>query len=459
MSTSSVMFQGTGSDVGKSLLVAGFCRLLARRGLKVLPFKAQNMSNNAAVADDGGEIGRAQWLQALAAGVAPSVNMNPVLLKPQSDKTSQVIVHGKVVATMGAADYQDYRMSLMPAILESYNLLQKQADIVLVEGAGSPAEINLRKNDIANMGFALAANCPVVMIGDIERGGVIASLVGTHSVLSDADRKMIKGFIVNKFRGDAGLFTRGAIEIEKRTAWQNLGLVPYYADLAKLPQEDSLGLRNRRQAVGGSGKINISVLRTPYIANFDDIDPLMGEENAQVRWVRAGEVIPADSDIVILAGSKATIADLKFIRKQGWDIDLTAHRRRGGRIIGICGGYQMLGKTISDPDGIEGEPETAYGLGMLEIDTILTAEKVVRNVSDTGYEIHAGKTKGADISADGLVWGSYVHGIFASDEFRNSLLKINSSYNYKQHTRKILDDWADVLAENVNIEELLKLAR
>ncbi len=460
MDAKSIMFQGTGSDVGKSLLVAGLCRLFARRGLKVMPFKAQNMSNNAAVADDGGEIGRAQWLQAVAAGVAPSVHMNPVLLKPQADKTSQVIVLGKLAASMPAAQYHDYRKSLLPKIIESYNHLKKDADIVLVEGAGSPAEINLRENDIANMGFARAVNCPVVMVGDIERGGVIASLVGTNAVLDNADREMIKAFIVNKFRGDASLFLKGEQEITARTGWQNLGLVPHFAGLARLPQEDSL-------ALAGNGKgeecrnfaLKISALQTPHIANFDDFDPLMNDSDIKFSWVKAGEVIPADSDIVILPGSKSTIADLKFIRSQGWDIDLMAHKRRGGRIIGICGGYQMLGRSISDPQGIEGNAETVEGLGMLEADTVLTSEKIVRNVSPTGYEIHLGETTGKTVSDDGLVWGSYIHGAFADDEFRKQLFKIDSNYNYKQNMNQILDDWADVLAENINIEQLLELAK
>ncbi len=474
------MFQGTGSDVGKSLLVAGLCRLLARRGLRVLPFKAQNMSNNAAVADDGGEIGRAQWLQALAAGVAPSVHMNPVLLKPQSDKTSQVIVRGKMATTLTAKEYQQYRKNLLPQVLESFELLKQKADIVLVEGAGSPAEINLRENDIANMGFASAANCPVVLIGDIERGGVIASLVGTHAVLPAADNEMIKAFIVNKFRGDASLFTSGAEEIVKRTGWENLGLVPHFAELAKLPQEDSLALSSAIRHPSSGDKINIAVLKTPHIANFDDFDPLANDPDITFSWVHAGETIPTQSDIVILAGSKSTIADLKFIRAQGWDIDLAAHRRRGGRVIGICGGYQMLGKTISDPHGIEGAPETAQGLGILDVETILTKEKTVRNVSDTGYEIHVGETIGAATSEDGLVWGSYVHGLFASDEFRHQLImsfRANTVseeslqrsltyvrddrviYNYRQHIQQILDTWADVLEKNINIEQLLELAK
>lgn len=511
------MFQGTGSDVGKSLLVAGLCRLFARRGLKVAPFKAQNMSNNAAVADDGGEIGRAQFLQAIAAGVAPSVHMNPVLLKPQSDKTSQVIVRGKVAATMGAKEYQKYRANLLPIVLESYQELAKNNDIILVEGAGSPAEINLRESDIANMGFARAANIPVVLIGDIERGGVIASLVGTHAVLASDDREMIRGFIVNKFRGDADLFTSGANEIAQRTGWQNLGLVPHFAELAKLPQEDSLNLSSAIRHPS-SGDIHIAILKTPHIANFDDIDPLANAPNVQVSWINAGEVIPADCALVILAGSKSTIADLEFIKAQGWDIDLRAHIRRGGRVLGICGGYQMLGKTLSDPNGAEGKPQTAHGLGLLDVETIFAQQKTTNtwlgkfnSTSVDGYEIHLGKTTGVDcvrpmfysysndkkvvtpdllgglgqqiqsenisldprtkagmtstpegaISADGLVMGSYIHGVFASDDFRNEFLENlgadKNKYNYHAKIDRILNDWADILEQSIDIEKLLNL--
>ncbi len=514
MPARSIMFQGTGSDVGKSLLVAGFCRLFARRGLKVMPFKAQNMSNNAAVADaDGeiGEIGRAQWLQALAAGVAPSVHMNPVLLKPQSDKTSQVILRGRVVATMGAREYQEYRGGLLPAVMESYHTLAKDADLVFLEGAGSPAEINLRSGDIANMGFARAANIPVVLVGDIERGGVIASLVGTHAVLPEADRAMIKAFIVNKFRGDASLFDSGAAEIAARTSWKNLGLVPHFAELSKLPQEDSLNLSAAIRQPSSADMLRICILKTPHIANFDDIDPLMQEAGVRVQWVVAGEVIPADADLVILAGSKSTIADLEFIRAQGWDIDLQAHRRRGGRIMGICGGYQMLGKSLSDPHGAEGKKCAVQGLGLLDVDTVFAQEKTVNNWRGhsnltthhspltTGYEIHLGETIGADCarpvfigdngkpdgasSLDCLVWGSYIHGVFANDEFRNSFLdrlchpalvagsgfadSITrprykngvTGYNYYENIDNILNKWADMLEAAVDVDQLLGLAK
>jgi adenosylcobyric acid synthase len=479
------MFQGTGSDVGKSLIVAGLCRLFARRGLKVAPFKAQNMSNNAAVAGDGGEIGRAQWLQALASGTRPSVHMNPVLLKPQSDKTSQVILRGKFVAAMGAKEYHNYRKTLLPQVLESYEMLARDADLALVEGAGSPAEINLRENDIANMGFARAADCPVVLIGDIERGGVIASIVGTHAILPDADREMIKGFVINKFRGDASLFTGGIEEIEKRTGWKNLGLIPHFPELLNLPQEDSLALSLPSPACGGgAGRgLHIAVLKTPHIANFDDIDPLAGEENICVTWVCAGQAIPADAKLVILAGSKSTIADLEFIKRQGWDIDLKAHLRRGGRIIGICGGYQMLGKTLSDPYGVEGAKATVEGLGLLDIDTIFTSEKTVKpwagkygDIDISGYEIHVGISTGADCirplfngekpegacSENGLVWGSYIHGIFANDNFRKHLLSQLgaplSAYNYKRHIERVLDAWAETLEKAIDIEQLLLMA-
>lgn len=504
------MFQGTGSDVGKSLLVAGLCRVFARRGVKVAPFKAQNMSNNAGVTGDKGEIGRAQILQAIAAGIEPSIHMNPVLLKPQSDKTSQVIVRGKLLATMGAAEYQKYRAKLLPVVLKSYHKLAQNADLILVEGAGSPAEINLRESDIANMGFSRAAGVPVVLIGDIERGGVIASLVGTHAVLPDADRAMIKGFMVNKFRGDAGLFASGAAEIVQRTGWQDLGLIPHFSELAKLPQEDSLALSSVIRHPS-SGDIHIAILKTPHIANFDDIDPLANAPNVRVSWVSAGEVIPANADLVILAGSKSTIADLEFIKTQGWDIDLQAHVRRGGRVLGICGGYQMLGKTISDPHGIEGQQGTVAGLGLLDVDTVFSPEKTVskwsgsfQSIAVQGYEIHLGATTGEDasrplfytchpheggdlnpltnkipayagmttplgkpegaISKCWKIWGTYIHGAFANDDFRRVFLSPQVAcndeygYNYHQQIDEILNRWADILEESISIEQLLQLA-
>ena len=483
MAALSIMFQGTGSDVGKSLAVAGLCRLLHRKGLRVSPFKAQNMSNNAAVTPDGGEIGRAQWLQALAAGITPSVDMNPILLKPQSDRMSQVIVHGKVHATMGAVEYQATRLQYLPKVLESYHALAAQSDIILVEGAGSPAEINLRENDIANMGFARVANCPVVMIGDIERGGVIASIVGTHTVLPDEDRAMIRGFFINKFRGDPRLFYNGAKAIESFTQWPYQGLVPYHPELSKLPQEDSMALAKIKNSTQSG--IHIVVLVCPHIANYDDIDPLANEPNVKLTWCRAGEVIPADADLVILAGSKSTIADLAFIRAQGWDIDLMAHHRRGGRILGICGGYQMLGKVLSDPHGVEGPAQEVQGLGLLNISTVFTKDKTVTpwcgaidGHTINGYEIHLGISMGEDckrpmlsginghegaMSSDGLVCGSYIHGLFTNDSFRQQFLSVwgqsASSYAYNAHMQHVLDGWADVLENALAVDRLIAIAK
>ena len=481
MTARALMFQGTGSDVGKSLIVAGLCRLFARRGLRVVPFKAQNMSNNAAVTENGGEIGRAQWLQALAAGVAPSVHMNPILLKPQSNHNSQVIVQGKLETTLSAKKYHQIRVKFMPRVLESFHTLAKNADLVLVEGAGSPAEINLRENDIANMGFARVAPCPVILIGDIDRGGVIASIAGTHTVLSDADKAMIHGFIINKFRGDASLFDGGAKAIEHFTGWKNFGLVPYHQPLAQLPQEDSLALRTKPSNKNG---VTIAILTAPHIANFDDIDPLANEANINLIWCKEGDVIPANANLVILPGSKSTIADLAFIRAQGWDIDLKAHARRGGRIIGICGGYQMLGKTLSDPYGVEGNPASVEGLGLLDISTIFTREKTVTpwqgkfgDKDISGYEIHVGISEGKDCkrpvftsaksnegaqSPDGNIWGSYIHGVFTNDTFRKELLAqlgtAPSLYRYSDHMQIILNSWADVLEKHVAIEQLMSLA-
>lgn len=483
MATRSIMFQGTGSDVGKSLLVAGLCRLFARQGLRVVPFKAQNMSNNAAVAADGGEIGRAQWLQARAAGVVPSVHMNPVLLKPQSDRRSQVIVRGKVVATMNAHEYQATRQQWMPQIVESYHHLAKHADMVLIEGAGSPAEINLRAGDIANMGFARAIRCPVVLIGDIDRGGVIASMVGTHAVLAEEDRAMIRGFLINKFRGDAALFAQGSAEIARRTGWMNLGLVPYHPALGQLPQEDSLACGKEVPSLTADATAHIVILWTPHIANFDDMDPLRNDPAIRISWCRAGEAIPADARLVIIPGSKSTIADLAFIRLQGWDIDLRAHHRRGGRIIGICGGFQMLGTLLSDPQGIEGDASCVEGLGFLDMTTCFTDSKIVtpwqgkyENCVMHGYEMHCGISQGEDLSRpvftsdhgpegarshDGLIWGSYVHGMFANDDFRRHIVALlgakPSTYSYTQHMDAILDGWADCIEQSVSIPSLLSL--
>ncbi|SHO67041.1 adenosylcobyric acid synthase (glutamine-hydrolysing) [Pseudoxanthobacter soli DSM 19599] len=484
-----VMFQGTGSDVGKSLVVAGLCRLFARRGLTVRPFKPQNMSNNAAVTADGGEIGRAQALQARAAFAPASVHMNPVLLKPESERGAQVVVQGVRRESIGAAGYQALKPALMPAVLDSFARIEAEADLVLVEGAGSPAEINLRGGDIANMGFAHAAGVPVVMVGDIDRGGVIASLVGTRAVVPEADAALIRGFLVNRFRGDPALFASGMAAIEARTGWRALGLVPWFAAAAALPAEDALSLE--RSAAGGpeshgSGRaLQVVVLRLPRMANFDDLDPLAAEPQVRVRFLKAGEAVPGDADLVVLPGSKATIADLAVLRAQGWDIDIRAHVRRGGRVLGLCGGYQMLGRTIADPEGVEGPAGTAAGLGLLDVDTVLSGDKVTRPVSArdiasgetvAGYEIHLGRTEGPDRarplidlggrtdgarSPDGLVAGTYVHGLFASDGFRRRFLAglgTASTAGYEAGVEAALDGLAAHLEQHLDIEALLAIA-
>ena len=374
MPARALMFAGTGSDVGKSLIVAGLARAFAQRGLTVRPFKPQNMSNNAAVTADGGEIGRAQALQARAARVAPSVHMNPVLLKPQSEIGAQIVVQGRVFGSAKAAAYQHMKRDLLPYVLESYRRVCGEADIVLVEGAGSAAEINLRANDIANMGFARAAGVPVVLIGDIDRGGVIASLVGTKAVLAADDAALIRGFIVNKFRGDPALFASGMEQIAQATGWEALGLVPHFADARLLPAEDALAL-DRRPVPKPQARLRIAVPILPHIANFDDFDPLDAEADVEFMLVRSGTALPGDADLIVLPGSKATIADLAALRAAGFDIDIAAHRRRGGMILGLCGGYQMLGRAIADPGGVEGPAASVEGLGLLDVATTLSAEK------------------------------------------------------------------------------------
>ena len=354
------MFQGTGSDVGKSLIVAGLARAFTLGGLQVRPFKPQNMSNNAAVTSDGGEIGRAQALQARAARTPATVHMNPVLLKPQSEIGAQIIVQGRVYGSAKAAAYQHIKPDLLPAVLESYRQLRATADIVLVEGAGSAAEINLRANDIANMGFAEAADLPVVLIGDIDRGGVIASLIGTKHAIDAQDAARICGFIVNKFRGDPSLFAPAMTRIAQATGWPALGLVRFFPEARLLPAEDALALEPKRPAKAQSlARVAVPIL--PHIANFDDLDPLEAEPMVDLVRLRPGMALPGDVDLVILPGSKATIADLTALRAAGFDIDIAAHRRRGGLVLGLCGGYQMLGRTVADPQGIEGPPAKSPG--------------------------------------------------------------------------------------------------
>ncbi|MEI1249481.1 cobyric acid synthase [Rhizobium aouanii] len=471
-----IMLQGTGSDVGKTVLVAGLCRLAANRGLTVRPFKPQNMSNNAAVADDGGEIGRAQWLQSLAARTPSSVHMNPVLLKPQSENGSQIILQGRVFGQAKGRDYQRLKPELLGAVLDSFEKVAAGADLVIVEGAGSPAEINLRAGDIANMGFATRAGVPVVLVGDIDRGGVIASLVGAHAILEDGDRAMIAGYIINKFRGDVSLFDDGVRAIEGFTGWPCFGIVPWLRGAARLPAEDSAVLE--RLARGGTGALKIAVPVLPRIANFDDLDPLRSEPDVELVFVRSGERIPGDASLVVLPGSKSTISDLADFRAQGWDRDLQAHVRRGGRVIGICGGYQMLGRVVRDPLGIEGAALEMPGLGLLDIETEMAPEKTVRNSAarsteyDTplaGYQIHLGITRGPDcnrpsaiiggapdgaLSANGRIMGTYLHGLFGSDAYRARLLQSfglsGERRNYRESVEQALDEIAGELERHLD---------
>ena len=486
MPARALMLQGTASDVGKSLIVAGLARAFANRGVKVRPFKSQNMSNNAAVTVDGGEIGRAQALQARAARTPPTVHMNPVLLKPQSEVGAQVVVQGRVHSSAKAASYQKMKTGLLPAVLESFARLREAADIVLVEGAGSASEVNLRQNDIANMGFARTAGVPVVLVGDIERGGVIASLVGTRMVIEPDDAALIQGFIVNKFRGDPALFADGMARIAKETEWRPLGLVPFFADARLLPAEDSVAL-DQLLPRKPHARVRIAVPVLPHIANFDDLDPLVAEPDVDLVRVKGGGALPGDADLVILPGSKATIADLKALRAAGFHIDIAAHVRRGGYVLGLCGGYQMLGRTISDPQGIEGPPGASEGLGLLAIDTVLSGDKTLEPITGTsfdsatfsGYEMHMGVSRGADcerpfarradrspegaMSADGRVMGSYVHGLFGDDRQRSAwLTRLGSGPSQFAHDaliESILDRWAAHLAAHLNLDQIWNLAR
>ena len=482
------MLQGTGSDVGKSLLAAGLCRLFTRRGHAVRPFKPQNMSNNAAVTADGGEIGRAQALQARACGVPASVHMNPVLLKPETDAGAQVIVQGRRLGTMRAREYQRAKAGLLGAVLESFERLGAEADLVIVEGAGSASEVNLRADDIANMGFAHAAGVPVVLVADVERGGVIASVVGTHAVVEAADRARIRGYVVNRFRGDPSLFDDGLAAITGRTGWPSLGVVPFLAAAARLPAEDSMGLDAAppARAAGAAAAIRVAVLKLSRIANHDDLDPLRLEPDVALTMVRPGDAVPGDADLLIVPGTKSTLRDLAFLRAQGWDIDIAAHRRRGGLVLGICGGFQILGERLADPAGLEGPAGESAGLGLLPVETTLAPDKRLVEVSGRhpasgtpilGYEMHLGVTTGpaaeawleiegrpaGAISADGRVMGCYVHGLFRSDPFRQAFLgslraRGASGLAFEREVEGALEAVADHLERHLDVDALWRIA-
>ncbi|MBF2758709.1 MAG: cobyric acid synthase [Ectothiorhodospiraceae bacterium AqS1] len=505
------MIQGTCSDAGKSTLVAGLCRIALQRGLKVAPFKPQNMSNNAAVCPEGGEIGRAQAMQAKAAGIAPSVDMNPVLLKPQSDRISQVVLQGRALTALQAADYMRTREGLLEPVMESFERLRRRFDLVIVEGAGSASEINLRAGDIANMGFARRARIPVCLLGDIDRGGVIAAVVGTKEVLDAEDAALITRFAINRFRGDPALFDDGVLEMERRTGWPCAGVIPWIDAARRLPQEDAVIFEAIDGSAGidpiphpkraGRDRIRIVVPLLSRIANFDDFDPLRSEPAVDFAFIPPGRPLPRQADVVILPGTKSTIGDLAFLRAQGWDHDLIAHARSGGRVLGLCGGYQMLGRRVRDPQGVDGSPGEAKGLGLLDIETVMGEEKsvcqVVGKCARSGvilraYEIHVGSATGPDtrrpfarlipgrtgveggrrhcraqveerpegaVSADGRIEGTHLHGLFAGDTFRAAWLSrvgsaALSSLAWEAQMESALDALAAHIERSLDVDAL-----
>jgi adenosylcobyric acid synthase len=483
-----IMLQGTSSHVGKTVLTAALLRCLRMRGYRAAPFKAQNMALNSAVASDGGEIGRAQAFQAEAAGVASIVHMNPVLLKPTGDARSQVVIQGKVHSVMSAAEYHRFKPKAMEFVLESYRLLASMYDVIVIEGAGSPAEINLREGDIANMGIAEAVDSPVLLVGDIDRGGVFASLVGTLELITQAERERVKGFIINKFRGDKSLLMPGLDFLEERTGKKVFGVVPYFRDLV-LPDEDSVSLEGR---AGGSGKLKVSVVKLPRVSNFTDFDPLKGDPRLKV--VFAGS--PSEMDgaaLIIIPGTKNTIEDLLWLKEKGFAEPIKRHAASGGAVIGICGGFQMLGKKIADPFRVESTIGEAGGLGLLDSETVLGKEKNTFQVSGKvvfgkkefdvrGYEIHMGETtvKGAPFAAiterngvqvavadgcasvDGRAFGTYIHGIFDNDGFREALLEGlgagGGTVAFSAAKEASLAKLARLFEENVEIDDILRVA-
>ncbi|QFU75640.1 cobyric acid synthase [Halioglobus maricola] len=473
-----LMIQGTTSDAGKSVMVAGLCRCLLRRGVSVAPFKPQNMALNSAVTPGQGEIGRAQALQAQAAGIAPHVDMNPVLLKPSSDKRAQVILQGQAVQHMEATEFHDYKRVAMDTVLDSWGRLKKSYEALLVEGAGSPAEINLREGDIANMGFAEAANCPVVIVADIDRGGVFAHLVGTLELLSPSEQDLVQGFIINRFRGDIALLESGLTWLEQRTGKPVMGVVPYLQNL-QLDAEDAI---TTEQSCDTETPLRIVVPVLPRISNHTDFDPLRSHPRVDLHYVGAGSP-PPPADLVILPGSKSVRADLEWLRQNGWDDYLLTHLRYGGKVLGICGGMQMLGDQIDDPNGIEGTAGSSKGLGLLPLSTTLEPGKTLRQVSGLingegrfeGYEIHSGQTevetgtkpfvtfddgrKDGAVSADNRVAGTYTHGIMDRGEscaavLRWAGLKGAEAEDRDQLREREIDRLADALEQSLDLPRM-----
>lgn len=477
-----LMIQGTCSDAGKTILVAGLCRLLKRKGIKVVPFKPQNMANNSAVTVQGGEIGRAQAVQAQAAGVEPHIDMNPVLLKPSTDTGAQVVIHGQAQQVMDARSYHAFKPQAMKYVLQSYQRLAEEYDVVIVEGAGSPAEINLRDGDIANMGFAEAVNCPVILVGDIDRGGVFAQLIGTQDLLSESEQRRIKGFIINKFRGDVSLLDSGIDWLQARSQKPLIGVMPFIEGL-HLEAEDSLSL-NRTQAVSSAAqKLKVVVPKLPRISNPTDLDALRLHPQVELNIVAAGQTIP-DTDLIILPGSKSVMTDLQWLQQHGWDKAIKRHLRYGGKVLGICGGYQMLGEWIYDPHGVESNTPQMPGLGLLDITTTLKESKQLKRVSGEllfadvqvqGYEIHMGQTEGNATqkplirmqgsfdgarSDDDQVMGTYLHGLFDASHACQALLlwaglEQPQPFDYFMHCENEIDRLADNMQQHLDVEQLL----
>ncbi|WP_282131606.1 cobyric acid synthase [Pseudoalteromonas aliena] len=484
-----LMVQGTTSDAGKSTLVAALCRVFTKRGINVAPFKPQNMALNSAVTKDGGEIGRAQALQAIAAKVEPEIDFNPILLKPNSDTGAQVIIHGKAISNMEAGKYHDYKKVAMDAVITSHKRLAKRFDLLLVEGAGSPAEINLRENDIANMGYAEEVDCPVIIIADIDKGGVFAHLVGTLALLSESEQARVKGFVINRFRGDIGLLQGGLDWLEGYTNKPVLGVLPYLHDLA-LDAEDAVATDNNVT----NATINIAVLLVPHISNHTDFDALRLHPNININYVRHTQTIP-EVDLIILPGSKNVLGDLNFLKSEGWDLQIKRHLRYGGKVLGICGGMQMLGNTINDPDGIESSLKQVNGLALCDFETTQTAQKVLTKITATlllnnqstlcsGYEIHAGISQGAAlnkpfltfdeshphgftfdgfISDDNAIAGTYLHGLFDEADATSQILKwvkpsaIINPISIATHREQQLERLATMCETHLNIQQIISI--